>query len=594
MTASTSSSPHPTGADFLLGDTAPAAVFIPEDLAAEERQMTATAERFVNKEVMPNLEALERQEPGLARRLFAKAAELGLLCIEVSEEFGGLGLGKVAAIGVNQQLSRLPGFGITCGAHTGIGTQPLGYFGTVDQKRRYLPRLASGEWMAAYCLSEAGSGSDALGMRTRAALSPDGRHYVLNGEKMWITNAAWADLFTVFAKVDGQEVTAFLVERTWPGVSTGREEHKLGIKSSSTRRVILDNVRVPVENVLGEVGKGAYIAFNILNFGRYSLGAGVLGAAKDQLRAAAVYAAERRQFGRALADFGLVRRKLVDMAVDIYAADSAVYRTAGAIDAVFATGEMLPLMTPPFARALDEFALECSVLKVRCSEALARIADESIQIHGGYGFTEEFPAARAWRDSRINRIFEGTNEINRIFIPGLLLRREQRGRFPLTATVTAARAEPVVATEVVAIGDELDRAKAWLGRVRQLIFRLWSLAARKHGADFTAEQEVTAALSDVIGELYLGESAVLRAQKLRKSGGRAALPAMLAVLYVNDATIRIEGAARRVLDAVVAPGDYPTELQRVRALLAWTPPDTIRAVQAVAGEIRERGGYPVG
>src|SRR5712692_8342832 len=335
---------HLTGGNFLLGETNPDLVFTPEDLAAEQRLMAQTAGKFMEKEVLPNLEALEHQQEGLSQKLFRKAGELGLLGIEVPEAYGGLGLGKISGIGVGEQFTRLGGFGVTIGAHCGIGTQPLIYFGTEAQKKKYLPKLATGEWIAAYALSEAGSGSDALGLRTKATLSPDGKHYLLNGTKMWISNAAWADLITVFAKVDGQDVTAFLVERTFPGVSTGKEEHKLGIKSSSTRRVILEDARVPVENLLGEIGKGAYIAFNILNLGRFKLGAGAIGGAKESLKIAARYAQERQQFGRPIASFGLIQHNLAEMAAQIFAAESAIYRTAAMIDAVVETGETIDSM----------------------------------------------------------------------------------------------------------------------------------------------------------------------------------------------------------------------------------------------------------
>src|SRR5690242_4773075 len=325
---------HLIGGNFLLTETDPAAVFTPEDLTSEQRLMGETARKFMEKEVLSKTEALEDKVDGAMVKVFREAGSIGLLGMEVPTEFDGLGLGKVAGIAVEEQLSRLGGFGVTCGAHSGIGTQPLTYFGTEAQKKKYLPKLATGEWIAAYALSEAGSGSDALGLRTKATLSPDGKHYLLNGTKMWISNAAWADLITVFAKVDGKDVTAFLIERSFPGVSTGKEEHKLGIKSSSTRRVILEDVPVPIENILGGVGKGAYIAFNILNLGRFKLGAGGIGAGKESLRVATRYAHERQQFGRPIASFGLIQHKLAEMAVNIFAAESAVYRTAGLIDAV--------------------------------------------------------------------------------------------------------------------------------------------------------------------------------------------------------------------------------------------------------------------
>jgi len=586
--------PHLTGAHFLLQDTAPELVHTPEDLTPEDRQMADTAARFMDKEVFPHLDALEHQEPGLARRLFEQAGALGFLCIETPEDCGGLGLGKTSALGVNEQLSRLAGFGITCAAHTGIGSQPLIYFGTPAQKQKYLPRLATGEWMAAYCLSEAGSGSDALGMKTKAVLSPDGRHYLLNGAKLWITNAAWADLFTVFAKVDGRHVTAFLVEKTFPGVSTGREEHKLGIKSSSTRRVILEDVRVPVENVLGEVGKGAYIAFNILNFGRYSLGAGIMGPAKDQIRAAVKYAQERQQFGKPLASFGLIQQKLADMAARVFAGESATHRTAGLIDAVAATGEMLDLTTPAFPRSLDEFALECSVVKVRCSEILFTVADESLQIHGGCGFTEEFSPARALRDSRINRIFEGTNEINRLFIPGLLFRREQRGRFPLAQTMAQTLASLKDFEPPPDTGDDLLNARALLGGAKQLVFLLCGLAEKKFGEKIADEQTVLAALADVIAEIYLGESAVLRALKTRRRTPANIIPAALALLYVNDSLPRLEAAARHALEASVERPEFASRHTLVRRLLTLPAVDTVVLRRTVSGKLGEQGGYFVG
>lgn len=581
--------PHLTGANFLLGATAPADVFTPEDLAPEDRQMADIAAKFMDKEVFPNLEALEHQEPGLARRLFAKAGELGFLGIEVPEDCGGLGLGKTSAIGINEQLSRLAGFGITCGAHTGIGSQPLIYFGTEAQRRKYLPRLATGEWMAAYCLSEAGSGSDALAMRTKAVLSPDGKHYVLNGVKMWITNAAWADLFTVFAKVDGQQVTAFLVEKSFPGVSTGKEEHKLGIKSSSTRRVILEDVRVPVENVLGGVGKGAYVAFNILNFGRYSLAAGLVGPAREQIRLAVRYAQERQQFGRPLASFGLIQQKVAAMATTLYAVESATYRTAGLIDAVAATGEKLNLTEPAFPRSLDEFALEASIVKVRSSEMLFEVADETLQVLGGYGFTEEFPAARALRDARINRIFEGTNEINRLFGPGLLLRREQRGRFPLSEAHRAAAAEIAGGKRNLPALADMAGAGVFWENAKKLTLFLMGEAEQHHGVRLGEEQEIVTALADMIGEIYLGESALIRAEKVAFAAGKPTLHGDMALLFVSDSSLRLEAWARRVVAAL--PG--PERSLALREMLSWPLFNSIQVMRRVSQEIFRQNACPV-
>lgn len=505
----------------------------------------------------------------------------------------GWGLGKTTSTGVAEQLTRLGGFGVTCGAHSGIGTQPIAYFGTEAQKQKYLPRLASGEWMGAYCLSEPSSGSDALAMRTKATLSADGRHYILNGTKMWISNAGWADLFTIFAKIDGQHVTAFLVERTFPGVSFGKEEHKLGLKSSSTRRVILEDAQVPVENLLGEAGKGAYIAFNILNFGRFGLGAGAVGASKDLLRMATRYAGEREQFGRPIASFGMIQHKMGEMAAKIFAAESAVYRTAGMIDAVMATGEKMDSMTPGFPRALDEFALECSIAKVGGSEVLDEVADEALQIHGGYGYTEEFAAARGYRDARINRIFEGTNEINRLFIPGLLLRRAQRGRFPLMAAVGRVVKELLDLPAPEEGTDDLETARNWVNSAKKAVLFLSGAAYQKYGDKMGDQQEVLAAMSDLIIELFLSESALLRVRKARARGAASAgVLNDLALVYVNESVGRTEMHARRLLGAIASGDELKSQLGILRRLLRWTPLNGVALRRKVAVRLAEVGSYP--
>ena len=582
-----------TGGNFLLTETNPETVFTPEDLTAEQRLMAQTAEKFMDKEVLPNLEALEHQQEGLSQKLFRQAGALGLLGMEVPEAYGGLGLGKVSGIGVAEQLTRLGGFGVTVGAHSGIGTQPLIYFGTEAQKRKYLSKLATGEWMGAYALSEAGSGSDALGMRTKATLSPDGKHYVLNGAKMWISNAGWADLFTIFAKVDGQHVTAFLVERTFSGLSTGREEHKLGIKSSSTRRVILEEVQVPLENVLGEVGKGAYIAFNILNFGRFGLGAGAMGAAKDALKVATRYALERQQFGKPIASFGLIQHKLAEIATQVFAGESSVYRTAGMIEAVMITGEMMDSMTPHFPRGLDEFALECSIIKVACSEILHGATDETLQVHGGYGYTEEFPAARAYRDSRINRIFEGTNEINRLFIPGLLMRRAQRGRLPLMQAMAKIGKEilDLAPFDDSAGGDTLAAAASLVVNAKKLALMLAGVAYQTYGEKLIEEQEVVAGLSDIISDIYLAESALLRTLKARQKGSKSSVMSDLTLIFLNDAVGRMESRARQALAATSAGDELRGQLGLVRRLLRWTPLNTVALRRGIARRLCEVGNY---
>ena len=584
---------HLIGGNFLLSETDPSLVFTPEDMSPDQRQMGDTAAQFMEKEVLPNFEALEHQEEGLSPKLFRKAGELGLLAVEVPTDYDGLGLGKTSALGVEEQMTRLGGFGVTCGAHCGIGTQPLLYFGTDAQKRKYLAKLASGQWMGAYALSEAGSGSDALGLRTKATLSPDGGYYLLNGTKMWISNAAWADLFTVFAKVDGQHVTAFLVERSFPGVSTGKEEIKLGIKSSSTRRLILEDAQVPVENLLGGIGKGAYIAFNILNSGRFKLGSGAVGAAKESLKIATRYALERQQFGRPIASFGLIQQKLADMAIRIFAAESAIYRTAGMIEAVMETGETLDSTIPPFPRGLEEFALECSIIKVAGSETLDFVVDESLQTHGGYGYTEEFPAARAYRDSRINRIFEGTNEINRLFIPGSLLRRAQRGRFPLVQAITKLTREimDLPPLEEAAGQDPVTLARAGLINLKKLILLVSGAAYQKFGDKLNEEQELLGLLSGMIIDVYLAESCVLRTLKSRV-GGTNQIKADLTLSFVNDAIGKCELRAREALAACAQGDELRTQLGIARRLLRWSPLNGVALRRRIAQRLCELGSYP--
>lgn len=582
--------PHLIGGNFLLTETDPGLVFTREDLSADEREMAAAAAKFMDKEVLPRLDALEHQEEGLALRLFRQAGELGLLGLEVAEEHGGLSLGKVAALGVAEQLSRNGGFGITCGAHSGIGTCPIAHFGNDAQKAKYLPRLAGGEQMAAYCLSEAGSGSDALGMKAKAVRSADGSHYVLNGAKMWITNAAWADVFIVFAKIDGEHVSAFIVEKDFPGVSLGREEHKLGLKSSSTRRVVLEDARVPAENLLGEVGKGAYIALNILNLGRFALGASTMGSAKDQLAGAAKYAGERRQFGKPIASFGLIQHKLGEMAARIYALESAAYRTARQMDEVKATGERMPAAQGGYPRFIEEYALECSAVKVAGSEILTYVADEALQVHGGYGFTEEYTPARATRDARINRIFEGTNEINRLFIPSHLVRRDQRGRLPALAAARAILArgsDPVAACD----GDDLAAARDLLARAKQAALLLLGAAERQFGDQVGREQEVMAALSDLVIEIFLGESAVLRALKARGKGAASATHADLALIWVNDGASRLAAKAREAAAGVAEGPELAALLGRVDGLLRWTPRNAFLLRRRVADRLGAVGGY---
>src|SRR5579862_1528917 len=433
MTTSATTSLKISGGVFLIEDVSPDEVFTAEDLSEEHLAIARTVDEFWANDVEPRLEAIRQQTPGIALDVLRKSADLGLTAVAIPEKFGGMEMDVASVMIVGEHLGRDASYGSWHSAHTGIGTLPILYFGTEEQKQRYLPRLAKAEILAAYALTEPWAGSDALAIRTRADLSQDGKHYLLNGQKMWITNGGAADLFTVFAKVGGESFTAFLVERNFPGVSSGAEEHKMGIKGSSTTAVYFDNVRVPVENVLGEVGRGHIIAFNILNLGRLKLGPGSLGAAKNVLAVSLKYAKERKAFGSPIADFGAIQHKLAEMAIRIFATESMVWRTVGLI----APEESL--------KTIEEYAIECSIVKVYASEMLDYVVDEGVQIHGGYGYHQDYAVERAYCDSRINRIFEGTNEINRLLITGMLLKRAARGQLALVAAVQKVVAEAMSA-----------------------------------------------------------------------------------------------------------------------------------------------------
>jgi alkylation response protein AidB-like acyl-CoA dehydrogenase len=584
-----------SGGSFLLEERKADEVFTPEDFTEQHQLIGQTAEEFAVKEILPNAEKMEHKDFSITRDLLKKAGDLGLSGVEIPEAYGGLEMDKVTAAVIADHIAKYAGFATTWGGHTGIGTLPIVYFGTEEQKKKYLPRLAAGEIVGAYALSEASSGSDALNCRARAQLSPDGNHYILNGEKMWITNAGFADLFTVFAKVDGDKFSAFLVEKTFPGFSIGAEEHKMGIRGSSTCPLILNDCKVPLENLLGEIGKGHVIAFNILNVGRFKLGAMCVGGGRLSLENAIGYAKQRKAFSKVIADFGLVREKLANIATLIYVGEALVYRTVGMMDValneVDKTGADAAKET---RKAIEEYAVECSILKVWGSEMIDYVVDETVQIYGGYGFVEEYPAERAYRDARINRIFEGTNEINRLIITGFLLKRAMSGQLPLMPAIKKLMDEVLAGPSV---GEELEgplaEERKLVAQAKKLGLFVSGAATQKYMQAIQDQQEVMGAIADIVIETYAMESAVLRAQKMAetKSEAAAALPIAMTRVYLSQAMEKIEAAAKKII-AAVAEGDMlRTQLAILRRLAKHEPFNTIELRRQIAGKMIERGKY---
>jgi alkylation response protein AidB-like acyl-CoA dehydrogenase len=584
-----------SGGSFLLEERKPDEVFTPEDFTEQHLLISQTAEEFALNEIVPNIEKMEHKDFSITRDLLKKAGELGLSSAEIPEAYGGLEMDKVTAAVIADHIAKYAGFATTWGGHTGIGTLPIVYFGTEEQKKKYLPRLAAGEIVGAYALSEASSGSDALNCRARAELSKDGVYYILNGEKMWITNAGFADLFTVFAKVDGEKFTAFLVEKSFPGFSIGAEEHKMGIRGSSTCPIILNDCKVPAENMLGEVGKGHVIAFNILNVGRFKLGAMCVGGARVSLENAIGYAKQRKAFGKVIADFGLVREKLANMAVGIYTGEALVYRTVGMMDVALSDVDKSgPDAAKETRKAIEEYAVECSIIKVWGSEMVHYVVDETVQIYGGYGFVEEYPAERAYRDARINRIFEGTNEINRLIITGFLLKRAMSGQLPLMPAIKKLMDEVLSGPSVSEdIEGPLAEERKLVMSAKKLGLFVAGAATQKYMQAIQDQQEVMGAIADMVIETYAMESAVLRAQKIAERNGESAasLPIAMTRVYLSQAMEKIEGAARKVI-AAVADGDMlRTQLAILRRLAKHEPFNTIELRQQIAQKVIERGKY---
>ena len=583
------------GGSFLLESRRPDEVFTPEDFSEQHLLIAQTAEDFAQNEIVPNIEKMEQKDFSITRGLLRKAGELGLSSVEIPEVYGGLEMDKVTAAVIADHIAKYAGFATTWGGHTGIGTLPIVYFGSEEQKKKYLPRLAAGEIVGAYALSEATSGSDALNCRARATLSVEGKHYVLNGEKMWITNAGFADLFTVFAKVDGEKFTAFLVERTFPGFSIGAEEHKMGIRGSSTCPIILNDCHVPAENVLGEIGRGHVIAFNILNVGRFKLGAMCVGGARTSLDNAIGYAKQRKAFGKVIADFGLVREKLANMAILTYVGEAMVFRTVGMMDGALAAVDKGATDAPKQTlKAIEEYAVECSIIKVWASEMVSYVVDETVQIYGGYGFVEEYPAERAYRDARINRIFEGTNEINRLIITGFLLKRAMSGQLALMPAIKQLMDEVLSGPSY---SDEMEGTFAEeqkrVASAKKIALFAAGAATQKYMQQIEQQQEIMGAIADMVIEIYAAESALLRASKIAgvRSEQAAALPIAMTRVYLSQAMEKIESAARKII-AAVADGDMlRTQLAILRRLAKYDPYNAIELRQLIAQNLIDKGRY---
>src|ERR1700693_5817626 len=562
------------GGSFLIESRAPMDVFTPADLTDDQKLIGQTAEEFVLKEVLPLAKDLENKKPGLMAELIRKGGELGLMGGGVPEEYGGAGLDKIATTVLTENLSIYGGFAPPHGAHAGIGTLPIVYFGTEAQKQKYLAKLATAELIGAYCLSEPQAGSDAQNSLTRAELNSEGTHYVLNGQKMWITNGGFADLYIVFAKIDGAKFSAFIVERKYPGCKPGNEEHKMGIHGSSTTPVFLENCSVPKENLLHEIGRGHIVAFNVLNAGRFTLGASCVGGAKHVLMTAAKYARERKAFGKQIGDFGLMKEKLAEMAIQIFAVESMVYRSAGNIEAAMAAASGSGDKIQNTMKVLEEYAIESSIAKVYGSEMLDFVVDEGVQIFGGYGFHEEYPVCRAYRDSRINRIFEGTNEINRMLIIQMLMKRAMGGQLPLIPAAMKLADEILAgpSLEEAPEGVLADEARV-VANSKKMFLQAAGGAVQKFREKLADEQELIGAPSNMGMEIYAMESCLLRAQKAAAKKGEAATQTMIdaARVFINDAAERVEHEAKRAI-AAIHEGDMLTTQMAVLSRLAKRAP----------------------
>lgn len=579
------------GGKFLLDNIAPADIFTPEDFTDEHKMIADTVADFVNKDIIPHMEDLEHQKEGLMRSILEKAGELGLLGADVAEEYEGSELGKIASALIAEYVAGGGAYGVSHGAHTGIGSLPIVLFGNEEQKKKYLPGLATGQMIAAYALTEPGAGSDALGAKAKAVLSDDGKYYILNGEKMFITNAGFADVYVTYAKVDGDKFTAFIVDRDTPGFSLGAEEKKMGIKGSSTRSLIFEDAKVPVENLLYEIGKGHVIAFNILNIGRYKLGAGAVGAAKIALTTAVKYAQERQQFKQPIANFGMIQHKIAQMNIKTYASESALYRLVGDIEEVLEDKKE----GAAIGAAIEDYAIECSITKVLCSEILDYCVDECVQIHGGYGYVSEYAAERYYRDSRINRIFEGTNEVNRLIIPATLIRKAMKGSLPLLQAAQALSGDIMnLRASVEEDGKPLAAERAMINMAKKLFLLVGGQAVQKYMQKLTNEQEMISIMADMVIQIYGMESAVLRALKAWENDAAAAeMKLDLAAAYVNDVFPMFDKLAKEALCYMFDGDMLRTQLSIVKRMLKFPPINLVALRRKICAKVLEEQNYVV-
>ena len=579
------------GGSFLIESSLPEEIFTPEDFSEEHRAIARTTDEFYTNEVAPNVEAIQHHEPGVAVGVLRKSAELGLTSVDLPEKYGGMEMDLASMMIVGEHLGKDGSYATTHAAHVGIGTLPTLLFGTEELKRRYLPKLASAEMVGAYCLTEAQAGSDALAARTRADLNAEGTHYILNGQKMWITNGAWADLYTIFAKVDGEKFTAFLVERGWEGVQPGAEESKMGIKGSSTTAIYLDNVKVPVGNVLGEIGRGHIIAFNILNLGRLKLGPIAVGASKEVLRISLKYAQERHTFGKPISAYGMIQHKLAEMAIRTYAAETMAYRVVGMIeDRLEGFSWNQPDAAKTMLKAVEEYATECSFVKLFCSESLDYVVDEGVQIHGGYGFHQDYAVEKAYRDSRINRIFEGTNEINRLLATGMLLKRAQRGQLPLVEAVKKVLGEALGGPGLSSNGG--DEEARLVQNAKKIALVTLGVAYQKYLNALEEQQEILGNITDIAMSVFAMESVLLRTAKLTAKGKGEAAREMCAV-YLHEAMEGIESAARAVLAACGEGDALRTNLSLLKRFTKAEPVNAIALRRSIAGRLLQAERYVV-